>query len=76
MATETPISDNQKAFNKWVEISDYDHHSFVAFIDGDPVVSGNNFVSVAINASALASLRGKGAQMDIYDAKTGVVTPR
>lgn len=75
MATENPISDNQKAFNKWVEVSDKESHRFVAFVDGDPVDSGNNFASVATNASTIASLRGKDAELDIYDAQTHVVTP-
>ena len=75
MATENPISDNQKAFNKWVELAKEDDATFVAFVDGDLVESGNNFQIVATNASTLASLRGKGAQLDIYDAKTQIVTP-
>lgn len=74
MAAENPISDNQKAFNKWVEVSNGETHRFVAFVDGDPVESGNDFQIVATNASTLASLRGKDANLDIYDVQTQVVT--
>lgn len=45
--------------------------SFFAFIDGDPVESGNDFRLVMTNASGLLSQRGKGAQLAIFDRESG-----
>lgn len=67
---------NKSAFAKWKANTLSNLRArFVAFIDGDDVEQGNDFTTVAINASELASQRGNGANIAVYDAKSGKQTP-
>lgn len=70
MTVETELTDNQKAFQSWLNITESERPQFVAFVDGDLVEEGDNFQVLAINASQFKTLRGTGAQMDVYDARS------
>lgn len=55
---------NQKTFEKLREVVLL--HEFVAVVDGDVVDSSDDFNALATNASGLASLRGRGAELSIF----------
>lgn len=61
---------NRQAAARWSAITK-NKKPFVAVIDGDVVDSSNDFNTLAVTASSLKSLRGHGAQMNIFDTESG-----
>jgi hypothetical protein len=73
MEERTGNKANTEAYNIWLErTASTGRPRYVAFVDGDPVESGDNFRQVAGNASMLRSQRGEGAKLAVYDTKLGI----
>lgn len=75
MPVEIELTGNQKALESWLSLTESERPRFVAFVDGDLVEEGDNFQVLAINASQFKTLRGTGAQMDIYDTHSKEKVP-
>lgn len=65
---------NERAFQKYLDAVK-DPPKFVAFVDGDPVESGNDFSVVALNSAQLRDQRGQDAVLTIFSVPDGAVTP-
>lgn len=62
------LSSNDKAYERWK--ANGGKGQFIAIIDGDDVTEGSDFKKVALDASELASQRGKNAKITIYDSSS------